>query len=61
MVIKFGNTVTYLHGGSDYNYRSFMAPYLLQWEIIKKIKKEGFLFYDFWGIASKNNKNNNWK
>tara|TARA_B100001964_G_scaffold243661_1_gene322309 strand:+ start:959 stop:1966 length:1008 start_codon:yes stop_codon:yes gene_type:complete len=60
IIIKFGQSVTYLHGGFDYNYRTYMAPYLLQWEIIKKIKKEGFLFYDFWGIASKNNKNNKW-
>ena len=60
MIIKFGNTVTYLHGGSDYNYRAFMAPYLLQWEIIKKSKEAGFLYYDFWGIATQESKRNKW-
>ena len=60
MIIKFGNTATYLHGGSDYNYRSSMAPYLLQWEIIKKAKEEGFLYYDFWGIDTEESKKNKW-
>lgn len=60
MIIKFGNTVTYLHGGSDYNYRKYMATYLLQWEVIKKAKEDKFLFYDFWGIAPKDSKNNKW-
>ena len=60
MIIKFGNTVTYLHGSSDYNYRALMAPYLLQWEIIKKSKEEGFLYYDFWGITTQESKRNKW-
>ncbi len=60
MIIKFGDTVTYLHGGSDYKYRKYMATYLLQWEVIKKAKEKGFLFYDFWGIAPKDNKNSKW-
>ena len=45
--------VTYLHGASDYKHRALMAPYLLQWEVIKKAQKEGYRFYDFYGIDEK--------
>ena len=46
----FGQTATYLHGGSDNEYRALMAPHLLQWEQIKFAKNQGCKFYDFWGI-----------
>ncbi len=47
----FGDTATYLHGGSNYEYRNLMAPYLLHWKIIEQAKKEGYQYYDYWGIA----------
>ncbi len=46
----FGDTVTYLHGASSYNWRNLMAPHLLHWQVIKNAKIEGYKFYDFWGI-----------
>jgi lipid II:glycine glycyltransferase (peptidoglycan interpeptide bridge formation enzyme) len=49
--IACGDTFTYLYGASDYQYRQFMAPYLLQWEGIKLAKQMGYKFYDFFGIA----------
>lgn len=52
MVIFYGDTVTYLHGGTGDIHRDAMAPYLLQWEQIKTAKKEGYHFYDFGGIKS---------
>jgi len=49
----FGDTATYLHGGSASESRNLMAPFLLQWEVIKKAKAGGFKFYDFHGIDEK--------
>lgn len=49
----FGGRVTYLHGASDNEARNLMAPYLLQWEIIKKARAEGYKNYDFYGIDDK--------
>jgi peptidoglycan pentaglycine glycine transferase (the first glycine) len=46
----YGDTVTYLHGASSNEMRNKMAPYAIQWEVIKKAKKEVFLYYDFYGI-----------
>jgi len=53
LVCFFGGTVIYLHGASDYNFRSLMAPYLLQWQTILQAKELGFKYYDFWGINEK--------
>lgn len=47
----FGDMFTYLYGASDHDYRQLMAPYLLQWEGIKKGKKLGCRWYDFFGVA----------
>jgi peptidoglycan pentaglycine glycine transferase (the first glycine) len=45
----FGDTVTYVHGASSNEHRETMAPYLLQWQAIKKAKADGYKFYDFYG------------
>jgi lipid II:glycine glycyltransferase (peptidoglycan interpeptide bridge formation enzyme) len=49
----FNDRVTYMHGASDNEARNLMAPYLLQWEVIKTAKKEGYKYYDFYGIDEK--------
>jgi lipid II:glycine glycyltransferase (peptidoglycan interpeptide bridge formation enzyme) len=49
----YGNKVTYLHGASDHKSRQLMAPYLLQWEVIKQAKEGGYSYYDFFGIDEK--------
>jgi len=46
----YGDKVTYLHGASAYKSRQLMAPYLLQWTLIKKAKMEVYKYYDFYGI-----------
>ena len=50
MMIFYGDTVTYLHGGSSQEDKNIMAPHLLQWEQIKLAKSQGYKYYDFWGI-----------
>lgn len=51
LLYRFADSMVYLHGASDYEYRKLMAPHLLQWEAIKKAKSEN-MAYDFWGVAS---------
>lgn len=46
-----GNTYTYLYGASDYEHRSLMSPYVLQWAAIKHGQQKGYRWYDFFGIA----------
>ena len=53
IIVNWGNMATYLFGASDYDYRNIMAPHLLQWQAIKDAKREGLIFYDFWGAAPK--------
>jgi peptidoglycan pentaglycine glycine transferase (the first glycine) len=49
----FGDTATYMHGASSDASRNLMAPYALQWEVIKLAKKMGYKYYDFFGIDEK--------
>jgi len=50
LISFFGDTATYLHGGSANEDRNAMAPYLLQWHGIKSAKANGQKYYDFHGI-----------
>lgn len=50
LVSFFGDTATYLHGGSANENRAVMAPYVLQWQTIKLAKQLGHRYYDFHGI-----------
>jgi len=56
----FGDTVTYMHGASDYQSRNLMAPYLLQWQVIKWAQAAGYHYYDFWGIADNQDPQHPW-
>lgn len=56
----FGDTMTYLHGGSDYNQRSFMAPQAMQGYLIKKAIEQNLSWYDFYGIAPTDEPNHPW-
>ncbi len=50
-VVFFGDTATYLHGGSLYEHRSDMAAYALQWNVIQDACAMKYKYYDLWGIA----------
>ena len=43
---------TYLYGASSDKNRRDMAPYALQWEAVKKAKKQGCGEYDMFGISA---------
>ncbi len=48
--VFYNDTATYLHGASTHENKNVMAPYLLHWEMIKFAKKEGYKYYDFYGV-----------
>ncbi|HPA25787.1 MAG TPA: peptidoglycan bridge formation glycyltransferase FemA/FemB family protein [bacterium] len=69
MLLGFGDTLTYLHGGSSNENRAVMPNHAIQWAAIKWAKKNGYKWYDFWGVnktkeqkeKDKENKKNNWQ
>lgn len=46
------STAVYMHGASSNEFRNVMAPYLLQWTVIKEAQAAGLKYYDFYGIDS---------
>lgn len=50
LTVSFGERITTLHSGFDYQYRELKAPYLLRWRIAQQAKKDGLEECDFWGI-----------
>ena len=53
LISLFGDTATYLHGGSADEERQAMAPYLAQWQAIKLAKARGLANYDLHGVDEK--------
>lgn len=47
IMVDFGNTRMYLFGGSNYELRSFMAPYLMHWQAILDAREKNMNTYDF--------------
>ncbi len=54
----YGDTVTYVHGASVRS--EVPASYVLLWEIIKEAKKDGYRYFDFWGVTSTDNPRHPW-
>ncbi len=52
IMIDFGNTRTYLFGGSENNKRNLMAPYALHWQAMRDAKSAGLTNYDWWGTET---------
>ncbi len=53
IVLIYEGTGYYLHGASDYDHRSAMAPFMLHWRVIQLLRKAGIDDYDLWGIDAK--------
>lgn len=53
IILTYGDTAYYLHGASDYENRTLMAPYALHWHIIQKLKATNCKLYDLWGINAR--------
>ena len=53
IVLIYNDAGYYLHGVSDYDQRSLMAPYALHWFIIKQLKLAGIQKYDLWGVDAR--------
>lgn len=51
LLIRFGDTMTYLHGATTHHKKEFMAPYLLQWKSIQRGRDAGLRWYDFFGVS----------
>ena len=47
---EFGDTVTYLHGGSASVHREVMGPYAVHLTALQETRRRGCLYYDMWGI-----------
>ncbi|MEK7139007.1 MAG: peptidoglycan bridge formation glycyltransferase FemA/FemB family protein [Patescibacteria group bacterium] len=59
ITLTYGDTVYYLHGAMNRDYKELMAPYFMHWEIIKFFKANSqqptvnsYKYYDLWGIDS---------
>ena len=61
LVTYLGRKATYFFGGSLVLHRKVMAPYLLHFEIMRHAKARGCEWYDFWGIAPKDEPDHPWQ
>jgi len=60
IILFYNDTASYLHGGSNHEYRQLMAPHLLHWIVIQKAKEARLKVYDFWGITTTDNPKHPW-
>ncbi len=60
LTVHFGCRVTYFYGGSTERHRQVMAPYLLHFEIMLRMKTRGYQSYDLYGIAPSDQPEHKW-
>lgn len=51
LLAVFGDTIYYLYGGSSYEHRQYMAPFVLHFEGMKLAAKLGKTYYNFGGAS----------
>ena len=52
VILDYGNTRTFLFGGSSQFHKNVMAAYKLHFQAILDAKNMGLHFYDFWGTET---------
>jgi lipid II:glycine glycyltransferase (peptidoglycan interpeptide bridge formation enzyme) len=50
VAFAFAGEAIYMYGASSNEKRNLMAPYLLQWEAMRRAKARGCHTYDLWGV-----------
>lgn len=60
IITYFGDTATFLFGASSDEDKNIMAPYALHWEIMRHAKREGYRWYDWYGISPSENTPHPW-
>lgn len=60
IVVGFGDTLYYVHGASDQEHKTLMAPHLLHWRIMQYAKSAGYNYYNFGGVGPKENAQHPW-
>jgi len=51
LVVVFGKTATYMHGGSSHEHRQLMAPVLAHFEGMKEAHRRGYAAYNLGGVS----------
>lgn len=51
LLVFYGEMAVYLHGASSDEDKNIMAPFLLQWQMIKDSKERGAKKYDLGGVS----------
>lgn len=49
--VRYGDTMTYVHGASRYEDRAYMGTYALHWTVMRAARDAGCAQYDWWGVA----------
>lgn len=60
LVMFFGDTATYVHGGSSYQDRELMAPYALHDYALQDAADHGYAYYNFGGITLDSSSSHPW-
>lgn len=60
ILTTYDQTSLYLYGASSNQYRNLMAPYLIQWEAMKRARAAGCETYDLLAIAPSDKEDHKW-
>ncbi len=60
LISFYGDTASYLYGGSSSEHREVMAPYAMHWRIMRDAKTRGMKKYDMLGRAKPGNEKSKW-